>query len=60
MAENQNNSEEIEIEMDKEEAEDRIVKKDFIPHFFPTYRIKRVLYPLPILILVTVAGVLAY
>lgn len=60
MAENYKNSEEIEIEVDKEETVEAIVKKDFIPHYFPTYRIKRVLYPLPILIVVTVAGVLAY
>ncbi|MFX1364249.1 MAG: hypothetical protein ACFFCE_03865 [Promethearchaeota archaeon] len=37
-----------------------IVKKDFIPHFFPTYRIKRKLYPLPIILVVLIAGILAY
>ncbi|MFX1501638.1 MAG: hypothetical protein ACFFDH_11800 [Promethearchaeota archaeon] len=36
------------------------VKKDFIPHFFPTYRIKRKLYPLPIILVVLFAGILAY
>ena len=36
------------------------VKKDFIPHFFPTYRIKRKLYPLPIILVVIIAGILAY
>ena len=37
-----------------------IVNKDFIPHFFPTYRITRKLYPLPIILVVTIAGILAY
>ena len=37
-----------------------IVKKDFIPHFFPTYRITRKLYPLPIILVVIIAGILAY
>ena len=37
-----------------------IVNKDFIPHFFPTYRITRKLYPLPIILVVIIAGILAY
>ncbi len=37
-----------------------IIKKDFIPHFFPTYRIKRKLYPIPIILVVGIAGILAY
>jgi len=37
-----------------------IVKKDFIPYFFPTYRITRKLYPLPIIIVVIIAGILSY
>ncbi|MFW9826610.1 MAG: hypothetical protein ACFFEY_03210 [Candidatus Thorarchaeota archaeon] len=45
---------------DQAELEKEIIKKDFIPHFFPTYRIKRKLYPLPILLVVIIAGVLAY
>ena len=44
-----------EVESDKE-----IIRKDFIPHFFPTYRIKRKLYPIPIITVVLIAGVLAY
>ncbi len=44
-----------EVSEDKE-----YVKKDFIPHFFPTYRIKRRLYPLPIILVVIIAGILAY
>jgi hypothetical protein len=37
-----------------------VIKKDFIPHFFPTFRTKRKLYPLPILLVVIIAGILAY
>ncbi len=44
-----------------ESSEDKeVVKKDSIPHFFPTYRITRKLYPLPIILVVIVAGILAY
>jgi hypothetical protein len=41
-------------------SEKQIYDKDFIPNFFPTYRIKRNLYPIPIIIVVVVAGILAY
>jgi len=41
-------------------SEKEIYDKDFIPNFFPTYRIKRNLYPIPIVIVVVVAGILAY
>ncbi len=41
-------------------SEKEIYDKDFIPNFFPTYRIKRNLYPIPIIIVVVVAGILAY
>jgi len=37
-----------------------VVKKDFIPHFFPTYTTKRKMYPIPIIIVVLIAGILAY
>ncbi|MFX1568800.1 MAG: hypothetical protein ACFFCV_10595 [Promethearchaeota archaeon] len=40
--------------------EKEIVKKDSIPHFFPTYRVKRNLYALPIILVVAIAGILAY
>jgi hypothetical protein len=40
--------------------EKEVIKKDFIPHFFPTYRIKRNLYPIPIILVVAIAGILAY
>ena len=47
-------------EGNNQELKDKNIEKDFIPHFFPTYRIKRILYPLPIIIVVMAAGVLAY
>jgi hypothetical protein len=48
-------SEKLEIAEDK-----TVVQKDFIPHFFPTYRTRRKIYPLPILLVVLIAGILAY
>ena len=36
------------------------VKKDSIPHFLPTYRISFNLFPIPILIVIVIAGLLAY
>lgn len=37
-----------------------VVKKDSIPHFLPTYRISFKLFPIPILIVIVIAGLLAY
>ena len=51
------NLEKVETE---KESEEKLVEKDFIPHYFPTYRINRRLYPLPIIIVVVIAGILAY
>ncbi|TFG26691.1 MAG: hypothetical protein EU532_09240 [Promethearchaeota archaeon] len=45
--------------MEKSESTE-VIDKDFIPHFFPTYRISRKFYPLPIIIVVILAGLLAY
>ncbi|MFO8019088.1 MAG: hypothetical protein R6U96_10665 [Promethearchaeia archaeon] len=36
------------------------IKKEDVPHFFPTYRIKGSLYSVPIIIVVVCAGILAY
>ncbi len=44
---------------ERESSKDRI-EKDFIPNFFPTFRIKSSFYPLPIILTVICAGVLAY
>ena len=46
--------------MEEIPKEKEIIKKDSIPHFFPTYRVKRKLYPLPIILVVAIAGILAY
>ncbi|MFX1449011.1 MAG: hypothetical protein ACFFCG_12925 [Promethearchaeota archaeon] len=54
------NPESLDIQDNNQEPPKEIIEKDFIPHFLPTYRIKSSLYPLPILIAVVVAGILAY
>lgn len=46
--------------LDIQDDDREILEKDFIPHFLPTYRIKSFLYPLPIIIAVAIAGLLAY
>ncbi len=53
--ENQDDENALDNERDKE-----ILSKDVIPNFFPTYRIKRKLYPIPIITVVVFAGILAY
>ncbi len=67
MAENSESSEDIELKTEgikdsyeENESDDKVIQKDFIPHFFPTYRIKRKLYPFPIVVVVVIAGILAY
>ena len=40
--------------------EQEIIEKDFVPHFLPTYRIKINLFPIPVLIVISMAGILAY
>ncbi len=53
MAEKSKNSEEM-------GSDQTLVKKDFIPHYFPTYRISRNIYPIPIILVVVIAGILSY
>ncbi len=67
MAENSESSEDIELKTERikdsyeeNKSDDKVIQKDFIPHFFPTYRIKRKLYPFPIVVVVVIAGILAY
>lgn len=61
-----NNSDEIRKERKKlrsamdESTTQEVIDKEFIPHFFPTFRISSKLYPLPIIIVVICAGLLAY
>jgi len=45
----------------KEKGQNKeIIEKDFVPHFLPTYRIKTMLFPVPIIIAIIFAGVLSY
>lgn len=48
------------LNLESTDNEKEIIEKDFVPHFLPTYRVKSSLYPLPIIIAVVVAGILAY
>ena len=43
-----------------DEKEQEVIEKDFVPHFLPTYRVKMNLFPLPIIAVITIAGILAY
>ncbi|MFX0038182.1 MAG: hypothetical protein ACFFCY_15250 [Promethearchaeota archaeon] len=54
------NEEKSNIFSETEEKDKEVVKKDFIPHFFPTYRIKRKLYPVPIILVISFSAILAY
>jgi hypothetical protein len=53
-------SENSHLNLESTDNEKEIIEKDFVPHFLPTYRVKSSLYPLPIIIAVVVAGILAY
>jgi len=44
----------------QEKPKIEILEKDIVPHFLPTYRIKTILYPLPIVISIIFAGLLSY
>ena len=48
----------LNLEINKKQKE--VIEKDFVPHFMPTYRIKSSLYPLPIVIVIVFAAILAY
>ncbi|MFX1530983.1 MAG: hypothetical protein ACFFBC_07720 [Promethearchaeota archaeon] len=67
MVKNSKNSEEIESKeevieqsLENTDSDKKVVSKEFIPHYFPTYRIKRTLYPVPIILVVLISGILAY
>jgi len=45
---------------EQEGSEKEVIEKDIIPHFLPTYRISSKFYPLPIIAVVIIAGVLSY
>ena len=52
--------EKTEISPIRSEESKEVVKKDSIPNFFPTYTTKRKIYPVPIIIVVIISGILAY
>jgi len=43
-----------------EEEQKKIIEKDFVPHFLPTYRIKFKFYSIPIVVVIILAAILAY
>ncbi len=43
-----------------EEEQKEIIEKDLVPHFLPTYRIKFKFYPIPIVVVIILAAILAY
>ena len=45
-----NEREKLKKTIEEHKSESEVIEKDFIPHFFPTYRISRRFYPLPIII----------
>ena len=45
---------------DNMEEKKEIIEIESIPHFFPTFRVKRNYYPLPIIITVISAAILSY
>ena len=54
------NLEETQSFSEIEEEQKEIIEKDFIPHFLPTYRIKFKFYPVPIVVVIILAAILAY
>jgi len=54
------NNEETQSSSIIEEEQKEIIEKDFIPHFLPTYRIKFKFYPIPVVIVIILAAILAY
>ena len=45
---------------ENDEKGQEIIEKDIVPHFLPTYRIKINLFPVPVIIVISIAGILAY
>lgn len=54
------NREKFKEAMNERESHKDTYEKDTIPHFFPTFRIKSKFYPVPIILTVALAGILAY
>jgi hypothetical protein len=60
LEETKTNKSTVNTSLSEPEIEKEVIKKDSIPHFFPTYRITRKFYPVPIILVVIIAGILAY
>jgi len=60
MGEDFKHSELTDEEGEEANEDSTTVKKDLIPHYFPTYRVKRKLYPVPIILVIIISGILAY
>jgi hypothetical protein len=60
LEETKSNKSNLDTSLSEPETEKEVIKKDSIPHFFPTYRITRKFYPVPIILVVIIAGILAY
>ena len=43
-----------------ETNEKEVIEKDFVPHYLPTYRIRSSYYAVPIILVIVLAGALAY
>ena len=54
------NSDETQTSSVIEEEQKEVIEKDFVPHFLPTYRIKFKFYPIPVVIVIILAAILAY
>jgi len=48
------------LSRDKIDETQEVIKKDGAPHFLPTFRVLSKLYPLPIITVVIISGILAY
>ena len=46
--------------LESSEHQTDVIEKDFVPHFLPTFRTKSSFYPIPIIIAIIFAGILAY
>lgn len=65
MPENSTNHQTNNIETGEEitqssEGTKELISKEFVPHFLPTYRIRTLLFPIPIILVIIFAGLLAY
>lgn len=47
-------------ERDRWKEDQETLEKDFVPHFLPTFRVRSKLYSVPIILVVALAGLLAY